>query len=147
VIGFFVAALSVAGLCVMARGRRGDRSWGMRRLFGRLDTSPGQEKVIRNAVLQMRDTALSVRDQARAAQPELAELIRRGNLSQEELNAWMNARLEQMHQASPGLVEAFAKVHEVLDDQQRNQLADFMAKRPGMFGYGYGSRRHGCESC
>jgi len=139
VIGFFVAAFSAAGLVFLSRAGRG--YFGMRHVFRRLDTSPGQEKVIRNALDEMRGVSSELKQQMRSARPELAELVRRGNVTPHELDAWIKARVAEVNQASPTAVEALSKIHEVLDDRQRSTLANWIERGRGAHGCGH--YRHG----
>lgn len=142
--GFFVAAISAAGLVFLARGGRG--YYGMRHLFRRLDTSPGQEKVIRNALDEMRGVSTEMRERMRSARPELAELMRRGNLTPLELQSWIKARCDEINQVSPGAVEALSKIHEVLDDRQRSTLANWVERGRGAF-FRRGCHHHGHSHC
>ena len=132
-IGFLIAAVSAAGLIYMGRGHHGRGYFGMRHVFRRLDTSPGQEKVIRNALDEMRASSREWKARATAARPELADLIRQNQVGAAEWNAWLGARVAEMNEASPGWVAALSKVHEVLDDRQRATLADYVEKGRGFY--------------
>ena len=133
-MGFLVAACSAAGLLFLARHRHGYH--GMRHFFRRLDTSPGQEKVMRNAWSQMREAGKQMRDRAKATRPELSRLIRGEQLSQAELSAFIQTRLSEISEGSPALVDALSQVHEVLDDRQRSLLADLVEQGRGPWQFG-----------
>jgi hypothetical protein len=115
----------------------------MWRALRRLDTSPGQEKVIRNAWEEFRLVMKDARQRAQSARPELAQLIR-GPVTADELNAWLNARVMELNQVTPAATEAFAKVHEVLDDRQRAMLADWVERSRGFHGHRHHSLHGGC---
>ena len=90
--GFFIGTACLVGFAALARrGRRhhfyghggchhGHRGRGGRffihRILGRLDTTPGQEKVIREAIADLKDEAWSLRSEIRGTRSELAQAIR-----------------------------------------------------------------------
>ena len=148
--GFVVAGVSAAGLLFLSRGHRYGHRYGhrgMRFLFSRLDASPAQEKVIRNAMDEARGSAKRLRDQLKASRGELADLVR-GEWNEDQVQAWVAGRAAQFNEAAPELVQAFAKVHEVLDDRQRSTLAHFLEKgRPfpmGLRGHHHHHHHHHC---
>jgi uncharacterized membrane protein len=146
------------------RGRRGGRGgWGgppwarggegrgggfgpsflLRALFERLDTTPGQEKVIKAAVEDLQSKTRAAKDEAKAARAEIAKAMRSESFD-EVMIGGATARLEStvdiMRKAG---IDAFAKVHEVLDEKQRALLADFIESGPrGFFGGRGGHHGH-----
>jgi hypothetical protein len=155
--GFLVGTLCLIGLVrVIARGRYGYRHgfgrWhghGYHRGFGprsalnavlaRLDTAPGQEKVITEAVTEFidraRDSGRDVRDTRRA----VAEAIRGEHVDEARLNEVFgrhDAALDNVRRAG---VDAMRKVHEALDERQRRILGDLLES--GF--YGFGHQRYG----
>jgi uncharacterized membrane protein len=113
----------------------------LRALFERLDTTPGQEKVITAAVDDLQTKARAAKDEARAARGEIAKAMRSESFD-EVMIGGATARLEStvdiMRKAG---IDAFAKVHEVLDEKQRAMLADFIESGPRGF-YGGRDRDH-----
>lgn len=112
------------------------RSSVMRAVFERLDTTPGQEKVIVGAVEQLREAAGSLRDEGKKSRNDLAQALRAPAFD-EALFGEAFAR----HEATLGdlrkkVMDAFAKVHDALDDKQRDRLADLIESGPRFRGFG-----------
>jgi len=112
------------------------RSWLVRGLFERLDTTPGQEKVIVGAVSDLRDAFGSLRDEGKRSRDDLAKALRSPSFD-EALFGEAFAR----HEATLGdlrkkAMDAFAKVHDALDEKQRARLADLIESGPGFRGFG-----------
>jgi Spy/CpxP family protein refolding chaperone len=114
---------------------RGGPFW-LRGLFERLDATPDQAKVIRDAVEEMRRSASDLRDEARATREDVAKAVKSPSLDETvlgELFARHDTHLEKMRKDAVG---ALGKVHAVLDDRQREILAQLIARGP--FGGGRG---------
>jgi Heavy-metal resistance len=108
---------------------RGGPFW-MRGLFQRLGTSPAQEKVIREAVDEARRSAGSLRDEGRQTRGDVAKAVRSPSLDETvlgELFARHDAHLETMRKDMVGVL---GKVHAVLDDRQREILAEIIERGP-----------------
>ena len=121
------------------RGQRG--GWGqygqrffLRGLFQRLDTTPGQEKAIVSAIEDLRAAGKNVKDEMRGARSEVATAMRGESFDEVALGG-ASARVEHgidtMRKAG---IDAFAKIHEALDERQRGQLADLLERGPRGFG-------------
>jgi Spy/CpxP family protein refolding chaperone len=110
------------------RGRRG--GFGMlRRLFERLDTTPGQEKVIRNAVDEVTGAGAALKDDLHGARQDVGKAFR-----QEDFNAEVMAELLTRHddaidELRRATVGSLAKIHDTLDPEQRQLLADWLSRR------------------
>ena len=153
--GFLVGAVCLYGLARMMRGggwayAHGPGSWGHQRwggwrhegwegsrraggrgplrwLFERIDTSPGQEKVIAEAADALRGTVQGWRDDAERMRSDVARSIRGEAFDAaalEEAFARAEARLATVRQTLRGQA---ARVHEALDPRQRAELADLLA--------------------
>jgi hypothetical protein len=157
--GFIIGTLCLVGLVrVVARGRWGRRYGGyyghgyhggygrrgaLNAVLARLDTAPGQEKVIAAAVDDFlgraRDTGREVRDTRKA----VADALRADHLDEGRLNEVFgrhDAALDQIRRAG---VESARKVHEALDERQRKILGDLVEN--GFYGFGHHHRScHGC---
>jgi hypothetical protein len=120
------------------------RSFFLRALFERLDTSPGQEKAIRAALDELRAATRSVREEMNGARVDVARVIRGDRVDDEtlgEVSAKATAAAESMRSATAG---ALGKIHDALDERQRNMLADLIESGPGGFGrFGGWNRRGG----
>ena len=105
------------------RGGRGPLRW----LFERMDTSPGQEKVIAEAADALRGTMSGWRDDAERMRSDVGRSIRGETFDAAALDeafARAEARLATMRETLRGQA---ARVHEALDSRQRAELADLLA--------------------
>lgn len=131
-MGFFVAAASLAGLFVLGARRRQRyfRGGGLYRVLSRLEASPGQEKVIRSAVEDLRQRTRAIWASSREARPELAELIRAERLDSNALDSWFEARFAALRDMQRGIQQRLAEIHDVLDERQRKELAHLVERTP-----------------
>jgi hypothetical protein len=153
--GFLVGAACLVGLARVMRGggwayAHGPGGWGHRRwggwrhegwdggghpggrgrlrwLFERMDTSPGQEKVIAEAADALRGTMRGWHDDVERVRSDVARSIRgeafdAGAL--EEAFARIEGRMGTVRETLRGQA---ARVHEALDPRQRAELADMLA--------------------
>jgi uncharacterized membrane protein len=163
--GFIVGAACLAGLIHMMRRRRcyGRGGWGgwghhhhhggwgrgwdddrgggspfwLRGLFSRLDTTPGQEKVIREVVEELRNEASGFRGEVRRARGDLADALRSDNVDETALGEAFARHDDALTRVRKGVVGGLAKLHEALDERQRRLLADFLESRGGWGGGPY----------
>ncbi len=125
------------------RGRGGPPWAGLWRVHEELDLSGEQERDVRRAVRELRDEALPLRDKLRGAAAAVAAGLRSDPFDGAELaKAFVdqNAALESAQKAFERTAE---RIHEVLDEEQRLRLADFLedvAKRAGRWGGPYRDR-------
>ena len=104
-------------------GGRGPLRW----LFQRMDTSPGQEKVIAEAAEALRGTMRGWHDDAERMRSDVARSIRGETFDTtalEEAFARAEARLASIRETLRGQA---ARVHEALDPHQRAELADLLS--------------------
>lgn len=126
-------------------GRRGRGGWGgdgafLYGLFDALEATPEQEKVIREAAEELRGGADGLRGELRASRSDVAAAVRSPSLDETRLGevfARHDAALEKMRRAAIGAV---GKVHAVLDDRQRERLAEILEHGP--WSRGRRERRH-----
>jgi Heavy-metal resistance len=112
----------------------GDPSrWMLRGLFERLDTTPGQEKVILQAVETLREKGREGRDAVRGTGSDVAKAFRGERFDESAMADAFTRQDAALESAQKGLFEALAKVHEVLDERQRRELADMMERGLGMW--------------
>ena len=129
-------------------GHRRRGGWGgdgafMYGLFEALDATPAQEKVIREAADELRGGAEGLRGEVRASRGDVAAAVRSPSLDETrigEVFARHDAALEKMRRAAVGAV---ARVHAVLDDRQRERLAELLEHGPWAGGRGEGRRHEG----
>jgi Spy/CpxP family protein refolding chaperone len=128
------------GHCGHHRGFRGGRGrFMLNRLLDRLDTTPGQEKVIREAVDSVLDEMHDARREFRGSRADVAQIIRGERLDSAQAEAIFTRHDVLIDRVRRNALEAFARVHETLDERQRKILADLVESGP--FGRGFGRFR------
>lgn len=114
-----------------AHGFRGRRArFVLNRLLDRLDTSPGQEKVIREAVETIMDEMRGGRREFAETRHELAQAIRSENLDRAAIDALFTRHDVVIDRLRQQLLDGFGKVHETLDSRQRKILAEIVESGP-----------------
>ncbi|WP_437638318.1 periplasmic heavy metal sensor [Sorangium sp. So ce854] len=131
------------------RGFGGFGGFGVRRrlflsfLFDRLGTTPSQEKVIVAAIDELHAAADAQRGEIRGTRADVAAAVRSPSFDETrlgELFARHDSAIEALRRASVG---ALGKIHAVLDDRQREQLADLIEIGPPAFRDLWPGRRRG----
>jgi hypothetical protein len=123
-------------------GGRGMRSmhspsrWALRGAFERLETTPGQERVILAALDELRENRKVVRDEAKQTRVDLAHAIEGGLIEDSTLEEAFARHDRTLAQLRVGFTEALKKVVEVLDEDQRKELARWL--EGGFFRSGWG---------
>lgn len=151
--GILFGTLCLVGLvAVVRRGRHHRyhhhgygwrRGWGPRgalnALLARLDTGPGQEKVILGAVEDFVERARASGRDVRSTRRELAEALRGEQLDEariEQVFGRHDAAIAELRTAG---VDAVRKVHGALDERQRKILSDIVDS-----GHGFWTHGHAC---
>jgi hypothetical protein len=109
--------------------RRGPgRSFWLRALFARLDTTPGQEREIRAAIEEFQTAAWAAKDGVKEARNDVGRAIG-GESFDDSAIAEASARFDTtaLH-VREALTAALKRVHAVLDDKQRQRLAELLTK-------------------
>jgi Spy/CpxP family protein refolding chaperone len=119
------------------RGRGGfGPGFMLRGLFSRLETTPGQEKVIRDSFDKVREALHEARGEWKDTS-ELSSLFRGETFDRTAAEGVSGKADASFAKVRVVLVEALASIHEALDDRQRRILADFIESRGrGFFGGG-----------
>jgi Spy/CpxP family protein refolding chaperone len=135
------------GSCGHERGwGHGPRAWGrgpggsfwLRALFGRLDTTPGQEREIRSAIEELQRTAVGVKGGLHGVREEIAKAVG-GESFDESAVADASVRADgAAAQLKQALSDALRRIHSVLDPRQRERLAELLAKGPSFGRGGWG---------
>jgi Spy/CpxP family protein refolding chaperone len=113
------------------RGSRGPGgSFWLRALFSRLDTTPGQEREIRGAVEDLQNRARDAKDALKSARADLARAIRGADLDEAALHDASGRADGATAQIKEAMTAALRRIHGVLDDKQRERLADLLANGP-----------------
>ena len=100
----------------------------MRGLFQRLETTPGQEKVIKDAFQKVRETFKEARAEWQD-KSEIVSLLRGETFDRTAAEGLSGKADASFAKARVVIVEALAQIHEALDDRQRRILADFIESR------------------
>lgn len=107
-------------------GRPGSRGM-LRWLFERMETSPGQERVLSEAADALRGTMEGWRDDAARVRADVARSIRGeafDGAALDEAFARADARMATLRET---LKAQAARVHEALDGRQRAELSELLA--------------------
>jgi uncharacterized membrane protein len=96
----------------------------------RLGLRPDQEKTVRDALGDLEDTMRGLRKTGRKAREQLASAFRGESLDELSLGEAHATFDEATDAAKKALVDALAKVHGVLDPEQRRLLAELLDRGP-----------------
>jgi len=149
--GFLIGTACLVGLFKVAhggccgRGRyRGSwgHGWMLRAIFRRLDTTPGQEKVILEGVERMQGVAEKLRGEGAQLRKDVAQAFRAGTFDHEPLKVAFARHDGIVEELQRELLVSLEKIHEALDERQRKLVAEMLEAGFG-FGHGHGYA-HGC---
>lgn len=144
--GYIFGIACLAGALFSVRRARRYASWRggpgrwsprgpLRHVFERLDTSPGQEKVLVQAAEDVGQAAEKLRGLWGDTRSAWAQALRGEHFdgaSLREQDAKQDALVDELRKT---IHASLAKVHEALDPRQRLELADLLER-------GWGSSRH-----
>lgn len=152
-LGIIFGTLCLLALAKVVRGRRYWRhgrhghgySYGffLRRIFQRLNTGPGQEKVVLGEIDALRETARELRAELKTTRADIAAILREPTFDKGKLEALYRKQDELLAKLRTAAASSFEKVHAALDDRQKADLAD-MLERGWLRGGGYGHYGYGC---
>lgn len=154
-LGFFVGIASLIGLAALRRHHRGHGHgcghgghgcghgdhggfggrggpWRRRSLwmvFEHLDTTPGQEKLIREELSQLWAHRDSVSSAWRSAGEELAETLRQDTVDEDTVDQILARHQEGLADVRKQIARSLARIHDSLDQRQRERLAHFLGRR------------------
>jgi Spy/CpxP family protein refolding chaperone len=109
------------------RRRGGYKRFLARQLLMRLDTTPGQEKAIRNAIETLRTSVSDGREELSTVRRDLAQAFASDTLDEQALSAALAKQEAFVNRARTEFVSAVRNVHEALDSRQRRQVSEWMA--------------------
>jgi hypothetical protein len=124
-----------AGHCGHGYGsvRHHTRHWMLRSLFERLETMPGQERAIIEAIEKIGENRTLVRDEIRETRQDLARAIEGGMIEDSTLDETFARHDRLLAQFRVSWVESLKTVTETLNERQRNELARWIGAG-GFFG-------------
>jgi len=162
--GFVFGTLCLGGFIALAVHRR--RAWRrfhgpfgagnvLHGVLGRLETTPGQEKVIRQAVDTLKEKAWQARSILRESRKGVSQAVGSPMFDEGALRKSFEEQGATLRDVQEGFAECAAKVHEVLDDKQRKVLADMLEAGPMFLSQGFGhsgrhfghNGHHACAAC
>jgi Spy/CpxP family protein refolding chaperone len=109
--------------------RYGRRNWMLHRMFERIDASPAQERAIVGEVDRLQDRVRQARHGIKDARGDLSAALRGPVLDDAALGAVLGRVDAATGEVRAAVIEALRNVHAVLDDKQRNELADLLDRR------------------
>ena len=155
--GFVLGTACLIGLVWVVRGPRrlGSRyGWDSRRardegerrgfggrafvrwLFERLDTTPGQERVIRAAVDDLMDGAHAARRDLDDSRKDVARALRADSFDAEAMGEAFSKHDSALGALRRTAVQSLARIHEALDERQRQRLAELIESGRGRSWHG-----------
>jgi hypothetical protein len=115
---------------------RGGRAYLLRHILRRVETTPTQERAIEEAFAELTRSGKPLRAEAKQSRADLAAAMRRTSLDEVALGE-MFARHDRLAEdIRKALVGFLARVHEILDDIQRERFASLLEKG-GLRGAGF----------
>jgi hypothetical protein len=120
-------------------GRRGHgRGPGMgRALFAHLDTTPGQEKAIAQAVGTLCERMDGTRDELKATRKQIAAALGGDVLDAAALEAALGRGQAVAQALAHEVSQLLTEVHAALDGEQRKQLAELISDGPPWHGFAH----------
>jgi Spy/CpxP family protein refolding chaperone len=106
------------------RGGFGRR--GLYMALSRLDATPAQERAIVQEVERLQDRLRSAKTAVKDARPDLAAAIRGPSLDDAALGAVLGRIDTATTEARAAVTDALRNIHGLLDDRQREQVADLL---------------------
>jgi uncharacterized membrane protein len=95
-------------------------------VLSRLDASPAQERAIVAEVDKLRERAWSARRNLKDSRSDLAAAVRGPSLDDAALGAMLGRVDTATGEVRSAALDAIRNIHAVLDDRQREQLADMI---------------------
>jgi hypothetical protein len=117
-------------------GRRRGVDFAARFLSDRLEATPTQRLQIAQALDDLRAEVEPLREEGKKTRADLAAALRRPSLDEVlfgELFARHDEALEKVRKSFMGAV---GKIHDALDERQRERLATLVERGPRFFGFG-----------
>ena len=107
------------------------RRFALRRLFARLDTSPGQERTIEGALSDFGDECHKLRQDKHALHEALAAAMREDSVEAAQLTSLLSQHEGAFAKLQDAGIKAFTQVHDALDPYQRRRLAELLTSNMG----------------
>ncbi len=108
------------------------RRWMLRWLFQRLETTPGQERVIVQSIERLTENRTAIRDELRQTRADIARAVEMGLVDDATMEETFARHDRLQAQLRVVAVDALKTITEALDERQRKILAGLVA-RGGFF--------------
>jgi hypothetical protein len=118
---------------------QGGRGWGrggfgprffLRAMFERLDTTPGQEKVIVAAAEELREILGKAKGDIKGTREDFARVFRGEAVDEASVSDIFMKHDTVISETRRGVVESVRKIHDALSEDQRKKVADFIERGP-----------------
>lgn len=143
--GYYAFADGYHGRRGLRHGRHGyhdsagdERSWGglgrghrgrvLYMLLDRLDTTPGQEKAIKNALEDAGEQLTMVRQPLEELRSDLGEAMQRDVFDRAQVEMLFTRGEGRLKEARAAVVDALERVHAALEPEQRKQLGKIVSR-------------------
>lgn len=139
--GFLFGALCLVGLVKVLRHDHpltrhhhgpGPGRWPkrmLRRALRRLDTTPGQERIIREAFDDVAEAAEGLRGQGRRLRHDLADVLRTEDLDRAGVDSLLSRHEDEFDALREAVAGAITEVHAALEPSQRERLAEMLGRQ------------------
>lgn len=107
--------------------------WPLRWILARLDATPAQEKLAREAYAEVRAALEVAEREFDASRSKLAEAIRAGHIDESLSRDLVAQHEEHLRVLSTSALGALSRVVEVLDEDQRRALAELVERHRSRF--------------
>ena len=150
--GFLIGTLSLIGLIKVIRHGRGfgwhgrgggPRRWMLRRLFERLDTTPGQEKVIMAAFDEVETNGRAAKEAFFGGRVDSGRAMRGEHFDTTTVNEAFEKQQAAVDAFKKTVLENMQKIHEALTPEQRQVAGDLIENGPRALHGGGCGRGHG----
>jgi len=111
------------------------RSRILRQLSMRLRATPGQEKVIAQAADEVLEAGRAAHQAMRASKKDLADVFSGPSFDESLLGDVFSRQDDAIRNLRLVVTGALARVHEVLEPEQRERLAEILSRGPGRWAY------------
>lgn len=101
---------------------------GLYMALSHLDASPAQERAIIAEVDKLRERLYAAKEGLKDSRADLAAAVRGSTLDEAALGAVLGRVDTATAEARSAILDAVRTIHEVLDDKQRNYLADLLER-------------------
>jgi uncharacterized membrane protein len=105
----------------------------LRGVFRRLETTPTQSQAIEEALKEFQEGAKAWKGEARRTRADLAVAVRRSSIDAEALGELFARHDSALEGVRKGFVGMMVRVHDVLDETQRERLAQLIELGPRWF--------------